>query len=197
MNARPTVITPNTGPWRRLDDDARQLLAVLVTAFAAVMLGWLLVAFTTGGTRTAQAGGLEVQVPDGWVVRPGIGEVMLVASDPRSPGVRLSVSRTTDPTDRPATVLDRRLSARAALLTGFSVLGREAGTSGSRATETATFTWAATPEDAAVEGMEGREEAVGTSGGTIVTTLESPTADFAEALAAFEAFSASIREVGS
>jgi hypothetical protein len=197
MNAQPTVITPDSAPWRRLDDDARQLLAVLVTAIAAVLLGWLLVAFTTGGTRTAQAGGLEVQIPDGWVVRPGIGEVVLVASDPRSPGVRLSVSRTTDAADRPATVLDRRLSARAALLTGFSVLDRTAGTSGSRATETATFTWAATPDGAPVEGMEGREEAVSASGGTIVTTLESPTDGYADALPAFEAFSASIKEVGS
>ena len=197
MNAQPTVIAPDAGPWRRLDDDARQLLAVLVTAIAAVMLGWLLVVFTTGSARTTQAGGLEVQVPDGWVVRPGIGEVVLVASDPRSPGVRLSVSRTTDPAVRPATVLDRRLAARAALLTGFSVLDRTAGADGSRVTETATFTWAATPEGAAVEGMEGREEAVSASGGTIVTTLESPATDYADALPAFEAFSASIKEVGS
>lgn len=197
MNAQSTVSTPTPNAWGRLDDDARQLLAVLVTAVAAVMLGWLIVVFTTGGARTAQAGGLEVRIPDGWVVRPGIGEVVLVASDPRSPGVRLSVSRTTDPAARPATILDRRLAARAATLTGFSVLDRATGITKDRATETATFTWAATPEGAPVEGMQGREDAFAASVGTIVTTLESPADDHAEALPAFEAFSASIKEVGS
>ena len=198
-----TAPAPATTSTRlqRLDDDARQLIAVLVTAVVAIAVGWLIVTAASPGARSVEIGGIKATVPAGWIVRSGAGDVRIIATDPRVPGVRLSVSRPAADPDAatpqtPASIADRRIAARASLLEAFSVLSREA-LPGDAEGEALDFTWAAIPDGEPVVGMQGREVLTAADGTVTIVTLEAPSAAYDSALTTMESFAASIQEVAS
>ena len=107
----------------------------------------------------------------------------------------MSISRPDAAAGSATQVADRRVAARAGLLTAFSVLERAEAQLDGETVESVTFTWAAQTEGLPVVSMQGRDLVTGDPGAVLVATLESPSDGFDEALDAFEPFVASIEEV--
>jgi hypothetical protein len=178
----------------RLDEDALQLIAVVTMAIVAVLLGLGLRTMTEDSTSMVTSGDLSAAVPAGWVYRDGVGDTAFIVYDPRSPDTQYLVSR---PADLPegitaSQVADRTVAARAAVLTAFEVLERDTAPIGGRESERVLSTWARVRPGLPVTGMEGMDLVQDGSGGPLVITLESPSADFEDALADFERFAASV-----
>jgi hypothetical protein len=176
------------------DDDARQLVAVLVMAIVAVLLGLGLRTITEGATTSTTVGGVSASVPSGWIHRDGVGDTLFLVYDPRRPDTQYLVSR---PGNAPegatiTSVADRAIAARATVLTAFSVLDRTTTTLDGAPAERIESTWARAPEGVPVEAMQGLDLVVVESGGPLIVTLESPVAEYDDAVPGFEAFAASV-----
>lgn len=179
---------------RAFDDDARQLVAVLIVAIVAVLLGLGLRSVSERSTSSVSVQDVSASVPSGWVFREGVGDTLFLVYDPRNPDVQYLVSRprdvAADTTIRQ--VADRTVAARSAVLTAFEVLEREEAAAGAPGDERVRSTWARVRPGLPVTGMEGLDLVRAGASGPLVITLEGPSGDFDDALAGFERFAVSV-----
>jgi hypothetical protein len=175
------------------DDDAKQLLVVLVFAAVALLLGWGLKTWTENQTRTVTVSGVSAAVPSGWVTTPGAGDVLFRAFDPSAPAQRYTVAKPSGETS-PAQALDRQMAAAGAVLNDFQVIDRGVTTVNGAPAETATYTYVRTQPGQVPVVIQGQQLAIASSdGGVILINLESPARTFDNALPAFESFAASVK----
>lgn len=193
MSARITEARPASTRWS-LDDDTRQLIAVVVMAAVALAAGAVLSLWATGQSRTVEEQGVSAVISSDWIAQQGVGDVILIAYDPQDPSLRYSVSRARASAGAaPGQVADMRITARSGVLPAFSVLDRGTTSVGGQPAEQVTFTYAGERDGRPVLSMEGRDLVL-TSGTTpLVITLESPSDTFDSALPDFERFAASVK----
>jgi hypothetical protein len=180
-------------PRMALNDDARQLIAVLVVVAIALIAGYGLKWNTENQTRSVSAGGVSASIPQTWVYQPGAGTILFTALDPRSPGQRYSVSRI--PTGDSATlsqVVDLQVGGKSRVLGDFQVLSRDPVTVGGRTGEAVTYVYVKAPPGQVPQVIEGRDEYLPESGAVLVVSLESPSATFDRALPAFNRFAGTV-----
>lgn len=176
-----------------LDDDARQLIAVVAVLAVALLAAIGLRLYVEGQTRTVTSGGVTASIPQAWIYQPAAGNVLFTAVDPRNPGQRYSVSRLT-PTGAVglAQTVDQRVGAESQLLNDFQVLSREPVTVGSRTGESVTYTYVSTQPGQVPQAIEGRDLYLPGTSGVLVINVESPARTFDRAGPAFDRFAASV-----
>jgi hypothetical protein len=187
--ARPALID-----WRRAwTDDARQLVAVLLVAALAIVIGYGVKTYSQSQTRTVTAGNVTAQIPTTWIFQPGVQDLLFTAVDPRNPGQRYSVSRPSAGGNDVNAVADATAAAKSQLLSEFGVLRRDATTVNGTSAPSVTYTYVTTRNGQLPQVIEGRDVFIKGSGGILVVTFESPSRSFDNALSTFERFAASVR----
>jgi hypothetical protein len=180
--------------WRaNWNEDARQLVAVLLMAAVALLAGYGLRGYVEGQTRTVGAGGASADVPSGWIFQTGAQDLLFTVIDPRNPGQRYSVSRPTAAGANAASVADTTVAAKSHVLSQFQVVSRGSETIGGNSVPSVTYAYVTTRNAQLPQVIEGRDVFLQSSGGVLVVTLESPTHSFDNAIATFEQFAASVR----
>ena len=113
--------------------ETRSFAAVIVLV-AVALLGGLLIRFTIErAVQRVDGGGLNAQLPAGWIVLPAAGDRLLTAYDPLDPDLRYGVSAIDTQAEAALTPEDaaaRRLLDRGRLLKAFAVSSEGPGTLG-------------------------------------------------------------------
>jgi hypothetical protein len=180
--------------WRReWTDDARQLIAVLLVALIAVTVGYGIKVLATTSTRTVSVGNVTAQIPTNWVFQPGAQDLLFTAADPRNPGQRYSVSRSSVPGIDLSAAADGTVAAKSQFLKEFGVLNRSSVSVNGKESPTMTYAYVTTRNGNLPQVIQGRDIFVAGSGGVLVITFESPARSFDSSLSTFERFAASVR----
>jgi hypothetical protein len=188
--AAPAAQRPGT---RRLSDDGRQFIAVLVVLAIALVLGFALKTFVEGQTRSVSGGGLRASIPADWVYQPGGGDVAFVANDPRIPGHRYLVTQIAGAPGGLREVVDRYSGAKSQLHQAYQSLGGEAVTIGGRSGEAVDYAFVLDRTGRVPQAIQARDVFFENGNQVLVISLEAPSDRFEESLPAFEAF---VRSVG-
>jgi hypothetical protein len=192
MTAQPSVGTMVRSEWRRdWNDDARQLVAVIVVAVIALALGYGVRSVATSATHTVSVGNVSASIPTTWIFQPGAQSLLFTAVDPRNPGQRYSVTRPGG-TDL-ATVSDTSVAAKSQVLTEFQLVGRETVSINGTNSPSVTYVYVTSRNGGIPQVIEGRDIFLPGTGGVLVVSLESPTKSFDNAQDTFLRFAASVK----
>ena len=123
--------------------EMRSFLAVIVLIVVALGAGLLVRQSVEGAVQQAGEGGLNAQLPAGWIVLPAAGDRLLTAYDPLDPDLRYGVAAidsTGGVAVTPEDAAARRIQDRSNLLEAFTVTSGGPGNPGSpsRPTKSAT-----------------------------------------------------------
>lgn len=190
MPARQQVIL---GLRREWNEDARQLVAVLVLALVALILGYGVREIATSATRTVTAGGVTANIPQSWILQSGASDLLFTAFDPRNAGQRYSVTKPSLGETDPGRVADRVVASKAQILQEFQVLGRGTTAVNGQNAPTVTFVYVTSRNGGVPQVIEGRDLFLTGSSGVLIVTLESPSRSFDNAIPTFERFAASVK----
>jgi hypothetical protein len=180
--------------WRReWTDDARQLVAVLLVALIAVAIGYGIKVMATTSTRTVTAGNVTAQIPTNWIFQPGAQDLLFTAADPRNPGQRYSVSRSSVPGTDLTAVADSTVAGKSQFLREFQVLNRSTVQLNGKDAPSVTYAYVTTRNANLPQVIQGRDTFVSGSGGALIVTFESPARSFDSSLSTFERFAASVK----
>jgi hypothetical protein len=180
--------------WRReWTDDARQLIAVLLMAVIAVAVGYGIKVLATTSTRTVAVGSVTAQIPTNWIFQPGAQDLLFTAVDPRNPGQRYSVSRSSVAGTDLVAVADATVAAKSQFLSEFQVLKRGTQSVNGTNAPSVTYTYVTTRNGNLPQVIEGRDVFLAGSGGVLIVSLESPARSFDNAVSTFERFAASVK----
>ena len=108
-------------------------MAVIVLIVVAIGAG-LLIRNNVEARHPVDAGGLNAELPAGWIVLPAAGDRLLTAYDPLDPDTRYGVAAvdaTAGATLTPEDAAARRIADRSNLLEAFAVTSEGPGTLGS------------------------------------------------------------------
>ncbi len=141
------VVTAAVAASPRAARDRRELqsfVAVIVVVLVAIAAGLLIRNNVERATQQVDAGGLNAELPAGWIVLPAAGDRLLTAYDPLDPDLRYGVAAidaaaggTVTPEDAAA----RRIADRANLLEAFKVSSEGPGALGSVPTYEVRYTF--------------------------------------------------------
>lgn len=188
-----TTVRPRRAALWPLDDDGRQLVAVLLVIAVGLAAGFVTKTIAESQTRAIRAGSVSAAIPQGWIYQPGAGDVVFSATDPRVPGQRYVVSLLKNAAGQAlGPLIDARTSARAQLLPAFQQVSRSSTTVAGRSGEAVTYGYAVVRTDHAPRSMQARDVYLPGPGGILVITLESPADLFDDALGPFGRFAASV-----
>lgn len=178
--------------WRQeWNEDARQLVAVIVIAVIALAVGYGVRGVATGSTRSVTAGNVSASIPTTWIFQPGAQNLLFTAVDPRNPGQRYSVTR---PGGADVSVVaDTTVAAKSQFLSEFQVLGRGTVSVNGKDVPSVTYVYVTTRNGSVPQVIEGRDVFISGTGGALVVTLESPTKSFDNAQDTFVQFAASVK----
>ena len=191
--ATTTPSRPVRFEWGAFEDDARELIAVVLVIAVALIAGFAVKTVAENQTRTVRAGTVSAAIPQDWLYQPGAGDLLFTATDPRHPGQRYSISRITPGSGGLDETIDQRIGAKSALLEGYQQLSRAANTIGDRGGEAVTYAYVVSRTGQRPQVIEARDLYVNVGNQVLVISLESRTADFDAALPRFERF---VRSVG-
>jgi hypothetical protein len=181
------------GIRREWNEDTRQLLAVLLVALVALVVGYGVREWATGQTRAITVGSVSAAVPASWVVQQGSQDLLFTAADPRNPGQRYSVTQPTDLGGDPGTVANATVAGKSQVLPEFQVLNRDTSTINGVSVPAVTYTYITSRIGAVPKVIEGRDLFIPASGSVLVVTLETPASTFEGALDQFNTFAASVK----
>lgn len=180
--------------WRReWTDDARQLLAVLLTVLIVVTIGYGIKVLATSSTRTVTAGNVSAQIPTNWVFQPGAQDLLFTAVDPRNPGQRYSVSRSSVAGTDLNSVADATIAGKSQFLGEFTVLDRGTMSVNGKDAPSVTYAYVTTRNGNLPQVIQGRDVFLTGTGGVLIVSLESPARSFDNAISTFERFAASVK----
>ena len=198
MTAASTPAPAGRGSARRmggsqwqLDDDGRQLAAVLLLVVLALAAGFWVKAVAENQTRPVTSGGVSAAIPQAWISQPGAGDLRFSARDPRHPGLQYSVSLISA-SDLARTV-DAQIRARSSLLSEFQQLSRTPVSIGGRDGQAVTYAYVTVRAGRAPVVSQGRDVYLPANGGILVISLQSPIDSFDDSVAAFQRFAESVK----
>lgn len=128
--------------WER--EEGRSFAVVALLVAAALIAGLLVRVAVQGAVERVDEGGLNVELPAGWVVLPPAGDRLLTAYDPLDPDLRYGVSAVgatggLAPTTEDAAA--RRIQDRSGLLEAFAIVSEGPGALGAVATYDVRYTF--------------------------------------------------------
>jgi putative serine protease PepD len=124
--------------------EARSFVAVIVLIVVALGAGLLVRQSVEGATQQVGEGGLNAQLPAGWIVLPAAGDRLLTAYDPLDPDLRYGVAAidaTGGVAVTPEDAAARRIQDRSNLLEAFAVTKEGPGTLGAVPTYEVRYTF--------------------------------------------------------
>jgi S1-C subfamily serine protease len=124
--------------------EARSFIAVIVLIVVALGAGLLVRQSVEGAVQQAGEGGLNAQLPAGWIVLPAAGDRLLTAYDPLDPDLRYGVAAidaTGGVAVTPEDAAARRIRDRSNLLQAFTVTKEGPGTLGAVPTYEVRYTF--------------------------------------------------------
>lgn len=188
--ARRSFLPSLRGEW---NDDARQLVAVLLVALIALVIGYGVETMATTSTRNVTAGSVTASIPTNWIYQPGAQDLLFTAVDPRNPGQRYSVTRPAVGGSDASAIATTTIAAKSQLLTDFQVLGRSTTSINGKDAPSVTYTYVSTRNGQMPQVIEGRDLFIQGATGVLIVSLESPAKSFDNALDTFVRFAASVR----
>jgi hypothetical protein len=166
------------------------LTAVMV--IIALFLGWQLQSSVQSASRTVNHGPIAAEVPTGWIVQSGSGDLMLVARNPHKPDQLYRISQATAVDDLEILAANRN-SARARLDSSYRVLSAGPVIVDGREGYKVSFARVNTDAPGLPAVIEGADYYFTYDNQMLILSLESRVDSFAEALPHFQRFMQSVR----
>ncbi len=186
--------------------DTASFLAVTVLVALALGAGLVVRASVERAVQPVDQGGLQADLPSGWVVLPAGGDRLLTAYDPLDPDLRYAVATIgaegpaggTEPTPEDAAAIRSRELGR--LLEGFTIRSEGPATLGSVATYHLRYTFVDRAPGAAGTAIEAVEHylpagaLLSDARRIVAIILEAPVDAFEAAMPAFDGFARELAE---
>jgi hypothetical protein len=174
---------------------SRERWSAVVTAVMVVIalfLGWQVQTSVQSASRTVNHGPIAADVPTGWIVQSGSGDLIMVARNPHKPDqlYRVSAARAADDME---IVAANRNTARARLDSSYRVLSAGPVIVDGREGYKVNFARVNTDAPGLPAVIEGADYYFTYDDQALILTLESRTGSFAEALPHFQRFIQSVR----
>jgi serine protease Do len=133
-----------SGSATRQRYEARSFAAVILLVAVSLAVGTLVRIGVQGAVERVDQGGLDVELPSGWIVLPPAGDRLLTAYDRLDPDVRYGVSVVAGTAGASPTAEDaaaRRTQDRGQLLEGFAIVAEGPGSLGDVPTYEVRYTF--------------------------------------------------------
>jgi hypothetical protein len=184
-------MTPVTVPQQNLAHERRSALLVIGLVLLSLLLGWQVKTAVQDARNSIEHSGFTANVPDGWLIQDGVGDLVFVVRDPQSLDHLYRVSQLPVADDL-AVLAENRNLARTRLDDSYRVLSAEpivfAGRDG--------FKVSFARVDLAAPGMphviEGLDYYFPDGDQITVLSLEAQSETFADALPNFQNFVQSV-----
>ena len=185
------------GPRQARDrNEARSFGAVVVLIGVALAAGLLVRMSVQGAVERVEQGGLDTELPAGWIVLPAAGDRLLTAYDPLDPDLRYGVAAVDQAAGTILTPEDaaaRRLRDRGQLLEALTIQSEGPGTLGDVPTYQVRYSFVDQPpggQASPIEAIEHyfRDGALFPEERVLAVILEAPPDKFDAARADFERF---------
>ncbi|MBK7894133.1 MAG: hypothetical protein WAS33_17740 [Candidatus Promineifilaceae bacterium] len=185
-------MTPLTVLQERFAQERRSALLVVALVLLSLLLGWGVKTAVQNATRPIEIGSFTADVPDGWLVQEGAGDLLFVVRNPQALNELYRVSQLPIAPDLAALAENRNL-ARTRLDDTYRVLAAEpivfAGQDGYKV----SFARVDLASPGLPHVIEGLDYYFPASEQVTVLSLEAQSDHFAEALPGFQSFVQSIR----
>lgn len=117
-------MTPVSVPQQNVAHERRSAMLVVGLLLLSLLIGWQVKTAVQNSTRTVEASGLTLDVPTGWLVQEGAGDLLLVARNPLALDELYRVSQLPAGPDL-AVLAENRNLARVRLDESYRVLSAE------------------------------------------------------------------------
>ena len=184
---------PMTVSPEKLANERRSALLVTALVVLSLLLGWGVKTAVQNATRPLEIGGFTADVPDGWLVQEGAGDLLFVVRNPQALNELYRVSQLPIAPDLAALAENRNL-ARTRLDDTYRVLAAEpivfAGQDGYKV----SFARVDLVSPGLPQVIEGLDYYFPAGEQVNVLSLEAQSDQFAEALSGFQAFVQSVNK---
>ncbi|WP_420643926.1 hypothetical protein [Candidatus Leptofilum sp.] len=188
-------MTPVSVPQQNLAHERRSAMLVVGLLILSLLIGWQVKTAVQNATRTVEVSGLTVDVPNGWLVQEGAGDLLFVARNPLAIDELYRVSQLPAEPDL-AVLAENRNLARARLDDSYRVLSAEpivfAGHDGYKV----SFARVDLDSPGIPHVIEGLDYYFAEGDQVNVLSLEAESESFADALPAFQRFAQSMTNTG-
>ncbi len=171
--------------------ERQSALLVILMALVALGLGWAVKTAVANQTRPFAQNGISAQVPAGWLVQEGAGELLLVARNPAAMSQRYRIQLLNEATDLSA-LANQRNENRTRLEPTFTILDETAIVADGRDGYKVSYAWISSQAGQIPAIIKGVDYYFPVENGAMVISLEAEEADFADAFSRFQRFRASV-----
>ncbi|MFQ5422224.1 MAG: hypothetical protein ACE5FD_04060 [Anaerolineae bacterium] len=171
--------------------ERQSALLVILTALVALGLGWGVKTAVANQTRPFTVRSISAEIPAGWLVQEGTGELLLVARNPADMDQRYRILLLDGNSDLPL-LANQHSQNRARLESTFIVLDETAIVADGRDGYKVTYAWVNTPAGQMPIIIEGVDYYFPVDDQALVISLEAAQTEFAGAFARFQQFRASV-----
>ncbi|WP_420630757.1 hypothetical protein [Candidatus Leptofilum sp.] len=192
-------MTPVSVPQQNMAHERRSALLVVGLVILSLLIGWQVKTAIQNATRTVEVSGLTVNVPDGWLVQEGAGDLLFVARNPLAIDELYRVSQLpAEPDLAPdlAALAENRNLARARLDDSYRVLSAEPIVFAGRDGYKVSFARVDLDSPGIPHVIEGLDYYFPEGDRVNVLSLEAESESFADALPAFQRFAQSMTNTG-
>jgi len=177
--------------------ERQSALLVILMALIALGLGWGVKTAVANQTRPFAKQGISAQVPAGWLVQEGAGELLLVARNPAAMSHRYRIQLLSEDAADLSALANRRNENRARLEPTFTTLDETAIVADGRDGYKVSYAWVNSQTGQMPTGrmpaiIKGVDYYFPVENGVMVISLEADQTDFADAFSRFQRFRASV-----
>lgn len=184
-------MTPISVPQQNLAHERRSALLMVGLVLLSLLLGWQVKTAVQNADRTIEHSGFTANIPDGWLVQDGAGDLILVARNPLTLDHLYRISQL--PTaDDVALLAENRNLARARLDETYRVLIAESVVFAGRDAYKVSFARVDVDSPGMPHVIEGLDYYFVDGEQVTVLSLEAASDGFAEALPGFQEFVQSV-----
>ena len=184
-------MTPVTVPQPQLAHERRSAVLTTVLVLVCLLLGWQVKTAVQNATRPVQFRSFTADVPDGWLVQEGVGDLVFVARNPLSLDQLYRVSQLPAATELDVLVENRNL-ARTRLDNTYRVLAASPVVFAGQDAYKVSFARADIGSPGLPHAIEGLDYYFVQADQVMVVSLEAHGDTFADVLTGFQQFVQSV-----
>lgn len=184
-------MTPVSIPQQQLAQERRSALITIFVLLAALLLGWQVKTAVQNATRPLERSGFTAEVPNGWLVQDGAGDLVFIARDPQALDHLYRVSRVPAAGDLDVLAENRSL-ARTRLDNTYRVLTAEPVVFAGQDAYKVSFARVDLDSPGMPHVIEGLDYYFLNGNEVVILSLEAANSDFAGALPGFQQFVQSV-----
>ncbi len=184
-------MTPVSVPNPQLTAERQSAVLTVCLLLIALLLGWQVKTAVQNASRTIEQGGFMADVPPGWLVQPGAGDLVVVARNPQALNHLYRVSQLPAASDLDSLAENRNL-VRIRLDSSYRVLDASPVIFDGRDGYKINFARVDLNPNGLPQVIEGIDYYFAAEDRVIILSLEARSETFATALPAFQRFMQSV-----